>query len=255
MPRTRIDLAHEDDAPGQHGGGPAAEDGTDRDARTGDAPDHGVGDLAVLALEVARDQRDHRRQHQCGADALEHRPAQGQDRDARCDRREARSARVDGETDHERPAPADDVTDLAAGEHQHGHHEAVEGDDRLDRRDRRVEVDDQLADRDVHHGLVEDHDELGASERDQRPSPLHRTILRSDACRTGPAWPSGALGLEVATHAEPGRPGPGSALLSVGVPVSPRTRPRRPWRPSRRRRRSRRRRVPTSRPWRRGWSA
>ena len=51
------DLAHEDDAPGQHRGGPAAEDGTDGDARAGDTADHRIRDLAVLAFEVARDQR------------------------------------------------------------------------------------------------------------------------------------------------------------------------------------------------------
>ena len=70
------DLADEHDAPGELGRGPAAEDRADGDAGAGDAADHGVGDLALGALEVAGDQRGQRRQHQRGADALEDRPAE-----------------------------------------------------------------------------------------------------------------------------------------------------------------------------------
>ena len=44
----------------------------------------------------------------------------------------------------------------------------------MDCGDRRVEIFDQLADRDVHHRLVEDHDELGAGQGDEREPTFHR---------------------------------------------------------------------------------
>ena len=59
------------------------------------------------------------------------------------DRGEAGAEPVDAQADHERTAAAEDVADLAAGEHEHRHHQAVEGDDRLDGGHRGVE-DDRL---------------------------------------------------------------------------------------------------------------
>ena len=176
-------LAHEDDPPRQLGGGPATHDGTHCDAGTGHAADHGVGGLAFLALEVPGDQRRHGRKDERRADPLEDRPTQRQDRHRLGDRGQGRSAPVDDQTDRERPSPADDVADLAAGEHQHGHHQAVEGDHRLDHRDRGVEVRDQLADRHVHHRLIEDHHELRGRQRDQWPPPLHATTSPVTASR------------------------------------------------------------------------
>ena len=67
--------------------------GPDGDAGAGDATDHGVGDLSVVALEVAGDERGQRRQHQRRADALEDRPAQGEHRDRRRRRRSSPSRR------------------------------------------------------------------------------------------------------------------------------------------------------------------
>ena len=166
-PDHEDDLAGEDDPPAEHRGGPATDDRADRDAGARDATDDRVGDLAVLALEVAGDQCDHRREHEGGADALEDRPAQGQDRHRRGERRHGGAAAVDDEADLEGAAAPDDVADLAAREHEHRHHEAVQRDDRLDGRDGRVEVGDQLTDRDPHDRLVEHHDELRASECDQ----------------------------------------------------------------------------------------
>jgi hypothetical protein len=71
--------------------------------------------------------------------------------------------------DPERPPPAHDVAELAAQDHQRGHHQRVEGDDALDRRHIGVEVVDQLRDRHVHHGLVEDHQELRRRQHDEDP--------------------------------------------------------------------------------------
>ena len=84
----------------------------------------------------------------------------------------AEPTRVDAEADREGAAAAPDVAELAAGQHQRRHHQRVEGDHRLDRRHGRVEVFDQLGDRDVHHRLVEDHQEL-RRRQDDEDSPLH----------------------------------------------------------------------------------
>ena len=73
------DLADEDDPPGQLGGRPAAQDRADGDAGAGDAADDGVGDVAVLALVVAGDQGDQGGHDERRADALEDRPAEGED--------------------------------------------------------------------------------------------------------------------------------------------------------------------------------
>ena len=112
MTKTRIDLAHEDDAPGQDGGGPTAQDRTHGDAGSGHAADDGVGGEALPALEVARDERGQGRKYECRPEAFQDGPAQGQDRDGRRDRRQSRAHGVDDEADDERPAATDDVPDL-----------------------------------------------------------------------------------------------------------------------------------------------
>ena len=106
---------------------------------------------------------------------------------------QGRATGIDDQADDERPPTADHVADLGAGEDQHRHHQAVEGDDGLDRRHRGVEVLDQLTDRDVHHGLVEHHEELRRGQGDQRrPAFLrgvvgHRLRCRCLLSRSSPA--------------------------------------------------------------------
>ncbi len=168
------DLADEHDPPRELGRRPTAHDRTDRDPGTGDATDHRVGRLAAGAFEVAGDQRRERREDERGADAFEDRPSQRQDGHRLRRRGQRRAARIDDQADDERPSTADDVADLGAGEDQHRHHQAVEGDDGLDRGHRGVEVLDQLTDRDVHHRLVEHHEELRRRQRHQRRAGLAR---------------------------------------------------------------------------------
>ena len=111
----------------------------------GDAAEHAVGDRPLAAAVGAGDEGDHRRQDQRGADPLEDRPAEHQRGDAPGGGGQARADRVDARADREDAAAAEDVAELAAGQHQPGHHQRVEGDHRLDRRHRGVEVFDQLA--------------------------------------------------------------------------------------------------------------
>ena len=172
------DLAGEDHAPAQLRRRPAAEDRPDGDPGAGDAAEHAVGEGPILAFEVGGDQGDHRRHHQRGADPLEDRPAEHQARDAPGGRRERRAAAVDAEPDREDASPSHDVAQLAAGEHQPRHHQRVERDHDLDRGHRGVEVLDELGDRDVHHRLVEDHQELRRAE-DGQDSPFRHAATLS----------------------------------------------------------------------------
>ena len=173
------DLAEEHHAPAEFGGGPAADDRPHGDPRPGHTADHRICSHAGFALEVAGDQRGQCRQHQSRPQALEDRPPQRQHRHGGRHRRHRRAARVDDQPDHECLAPADDVADLAAGEHKHGHDEAIERDDGLNRGDRGVKVDHKLTDGDVHHRLVEDHHKLRDGKCDEwQPRDLRGTIAR-----------------------------------------------------------------------------
>ncbi len=170
-------LADEHHPPAQLGGGPAAEDGADCDPGAGDAAQHAVGDRPVGTLVVAGDERNERRQHERRADPLQDRPAQHQGGDAPRRGGQAGAGRVDAHPNHERAPPAEDVSELAAGQHQRGHRQRVERDHRLDRGDGRVEVLDQLGDGHVHHRLIQDHQELRSAQHRQDTPLTHAAIL------------------------------------------------------------------------------
>ena len=171
-------LADEHDPPRQYGRRPPAHDGADRDPRTSDPTDDRVGCLAPGPGEVAGNQRRERRKDQRRADALEHRPPDGEHSYRLGQRGQRRATGVDDQSDDERPTAADHVADLGPGEDEHGHDQAVEGDDRLDRGDRSMEVVDQRADRDVHHGLVQHHEELRRGHGDEcQPALVRRGVV------------------------------------------------------------------------------
>ena len=98
-----------------------------------------------------------------------HRPAERQRGDAPGSCGQGRADAVDHQSDDEHPPPPEQVPELAAGEHQRRHDQRIERDHGLDRGDGGVEVGDQLGDRDVHHRLVQDHQELGRGETIRAP--------------------------------------------------------------------------------------
>ena len=209
MKRGDHDLTDEHDPPRERRRRPPAHDGTDRDPRTGDAADHRVGRLAAGSFEVAGDQRGERGEDERGTDAFENRPSEREDRHRLRRRGQRRAAGVDDQTDHERPSAADDVADLRAGEDEHRHHQAVERDDGLDRGDRGVEVLDQLTDRDVHHRLVEHHEELRRGQRHECRAALLRRRVHSPT-RPTEGGPARAVTADRAAAPAPGaRPGSG----------------------------------------------
>ena len=147
-----------------------------RDAGAGNASDYSIGDGPVGAPIATGDHGDHGREHKGSAHALENRPADEECHYVRRRGRERRTGTVYDESGKECTSSSPSITELAAGDHQSRHRECVEGDDRLNDADRRIEVVDQLADRYVHHGLIEDHEELCGREHGQR-APLHLVKL------------------------------------------------------------------------------
>ena len=175
------DLAGEDVAPREVGGEEAADDRPDRDRDRGGRGDQTVGARPFAGGEVGGDEGDDRGQDQGGAEALQARPADQQDPQVRCQRGDQRSGPVDHAADREGAAAAEDLADLAAGDHEGGHHQRVEGDRGLDAGDARVEVLGDGRHRDVHHRAVEHHQELPrAQRREDQPGRGARFAVHPD---------------------------------------------------------------------------
>jgi len=94
---------------------------------------------------------------------------------SRCGHRSAAGARgiCLPRPDRERPVAPEDVGELGAEQHERRHDERVERDRRLHALDRRVEVVDDLGDRDVHDARVEHHHELREGQEHHRESLAH----------------------------------------------------------------------------------
>ena len=84
-------------------------------------------------------------------------------------------AAVDHTPDRERALASDQRADLASRDHQHRHHQRVEGDRRLDAGDGGADVFRHGRDRDVHDGAVEGHHELTRREGEQDQPGLLRS--------------------------------------------------------------------------------
>ena len=153
---------------------PAADQRTGRDGDRGDAPEQRVGDRAVAALVAGGGERRDRGDHEHCAEPLDARPADQQDAEVGAQGRGERPDPVDRQADREGAVAAEDVAELRAEQHERRHHERVEGDRGLHALDRRVEVVDDLRDRDVHDARVEHHHELRRGQ-DHHGQPLaHR---------------------------------------------------------------------------------
>ena len=163
-----------------------AQRGGDR-TRGGDEP---VGARALGLAEVRRDQRHDRGHDQHRAQALQARPADHQHRQVRRQRGRQRPAGVDDAADRERALAAEDLADLAAGDHQRRHHERVHRDRRLDPGHRRVEILGDRRDRRIHHRRVQGHHELARSQRQQDDAGRARSSSCSRRHRCSPRHPA-----------------------------------------------------------------
>ena len=209
----------------QVGGEQAADQrpGRHRDrAGRGDQP---VGARALITREVRRDQRDDRRHDQRGPGTFQHRPAHDQHGQVRRQRGGQRPAPVDDAPDREGALAAEDLAELAAGDHERGHHQRVEGDRGLDPGHRRADVLGHGGDRHVHDRAVQRHQELRRGQRQQH-DPARRSRTFSGAARYGlPAYIHAASPIQAtdnkrtSSHVTDGRPLSGPA--AAGLPPAP----------------------------------
>ena len=132
------DLEQEADAPRQVGGDEAAEQRADGGRDRGRGADQRVGLLLRRALEVAVDQRLHRRQQQRGAEAADDRPEDDDRRQALGERHRQGADRVAEQPEDVGPLAPDQVADLAADQDERGRDQRLERDRRLDAADGRV---------------------------------------------------------------------------------------------------------------------
>src|SRR5690349_13695985 len=109
------------------------------------------------------------RDQQGGADALEDGVAQDQHAEPGCGGAEDGTDPVDEEPELEQPFAAIAVGQLAARDHQRGHHQQEQGDADLDALDVGVQVVADVVDHDVHVRARETADELGQGQRHQHP--------------------------------------------------------------------------------------
>ena len=134
------ELEGEPDAPRQEGGDEPAEERPDGRGDRGRGADERVDPLLGRALEVAVDERLHRRQQERGAQAAEDRPEDDDREEVLGQHHREGADRVAEQTQHVGALAADEVADLAADEDERRRDERLERDRRLDAADRRAEV-------------------------------------------------------------------------------------------------------------------
>ena len=90
---------------------------------------------------------------------------------------------VDDQPDGEGALAAEDLAELAAGDHERGHHQRVEGNRGLDPRHRRADVLGDRCDRHVHDRTVQRHEELRRGQRQQHdPGRRSRALTGAAGC-------------------------------------------------------------------------
>ena len=156
--RPPADRGGDETADQRSGGGADA-------AHPGDHPE-GPGTRRDVAEEHRREDVDGRDQ-QGGADPFEDRVAEDEDAETRRDCAHQRADPVDGEADREAPLAAPPVGQLAAGDHEGGHHQQEHGDRDLYALHGRVEVLADVGDHHVHVRAGEAADELRERERNE----------------------------------------------------------------------------------------
>ena len=138
--RDHDHLEQEPDAPGQVGRQEPPEERPDRRGDRRRRSHERIGLLLSGPLEVAVDQRLHRRQQQRGAQAADDRPEDHDRRDALRHGHRQRADRVGQEAQDVRPLAADQIADLAVDQDERRRDERLERDRGLDRAHRRAEI-------------------------------------------------------------------------------------------------------------------
>jgi hypothetical protein len=116
----------------------AADERADRERHRRDACPDADGRAALPRRERGGDDREGRRVHQRGAEPLDD-ACTDQEVAARCEAAGERGGREDGQPDHEDQAPAEQVGELAAREHEGCERQRVAGDDPFELRELHVQ--------------------------------------------------------------------------------------------------------------------
>ena len=164
------DFAGKDPAPAGVGGEEAADERTDSDSDGTGGGDQAIGPWPLARAEVRRHQRDDGRHDQHRAEPFEEGPAEQQHPERARDRGRERPTAVDHAADHEGPLAAQDLTDLAARDHEGSHHQCVHGDGQLNSGHGGPDVLGHRRDRDVHDRRVQRHQELGGRQGEEDQS-------------------------------------------------------------------------------------
>ena len=143
-------LKDEPDPPGQVGRDETAEQRPDRGGDRGRGADQGVDLRPGGSVEVAVDERLHRRQQQRGAQPTDQRPEDDDRGQALGQRHRQGADGVTQQAQHVGPLTPDEIAQLAADQDERGGHECLQRDRRLDAAHGRAEIPNDGRDRHVH---------------------------------------------------------------------------------------------------------
>ena len=169
-------------APTEVRGCPAANERPGGGSCTSNAAEEGVGDGSVAAGVVDGCEGGNRRDDHRGADAFDDRPADEQHAEAAGQRCHQGADRVHDRTDNEGASPANARAKTRTGKDQGRHRQGERGDGQLHRTDGGVQISDDHHDGDVHHGAIDNHDEIRQPEHHDRQPLAHGVNLPAVGC-------------------------------------------------------------------------
>ena len=182
-------LEHEGGAPTDGGGDEAADQGSGGGADAAHPGDdaEGLGPGRHVGEQDRGEDVDGWDQ-QRGADAFEDRVAEDQHAEPLGHRAHEGADPVEDEPDDEAPLATPAIGQLAARDHEGGHHEQEDGDRRLDALNRGVQILADVVDHHVHVRAGEAADELGQRQREEDPAQRTRRPADAHGFSHGPPY-------------------------------------------------------------------
>ena len=135
----------------------------------------------LLPLEVAVDQRLHRREVERGAETPDDSPENDDRAQALREDHRTRPNQIEEQAGDKGALPAEEIADLAADQDERGRHQRLDRHRRLDPAHRRIQVVDDSRDRDVHKRRVDHEHEHRRRQEDPKPRVAAFLIDRAHA--------------------------------------------------------------------------
>ena len=176
-------LEHKSDTPRKQRGQESSDEGTDRRGDGTRGADHRKDLRLHLPLEVAVDERLHRREIERSTEAPDHRPEDDDGGQTLREHHREGAGGIEDEAGDVRPLAAKEVTELAANQDEGGRDQGLQGHRRLDPADGGVEVPDHGGNGDVHERRIDYEDEHRHRQEDAQP---RRARLRRHRPRSIP---------------------------------------------------------------------